>query len=67
MTITTKPTAICYLARAESPDDRVTRALLSNIDGHRTVIELERFARAMGLEPRTLEHLRLRGLVYLAT
>ena len=53
----------------ESPDmrnDPVRRApLLSMIDGHRNVIELESVARAMGLDAGALEELRQRGLIEL--
>jgi hypothetical protein len=53
----------------EHPDariDRVHRALLSTIDGHRNVIELESVARAMGLEPDALDVLRQQGFIDLA-
>ena len=43
--------------------DRVHQALLSTIDGHRNVIQLESVARAMGLPDRTLADLRSQGLV----
>jgi hypothetical protein len=46
--------------------DPVKRALLSSIDGHRNVIELESFARAMGLEADALERLRCEGLIDLS-
>jgi hypothetical protein len=58
------------VARAwlESPDTRndpVRRALLSTIDGHRNVIELESVARAMGLDAAALDDLRQQGLIEL--
>ena len=43
--------------------DRIRRALLGSMDGHRNVIQLESFARAMGLEPDAIERLRLEGLI----
>ncbi len=46
--------------------DRVKRALLSSIDGHRNVIELESVARALGLEADALERLRGEGLIDLS-
>jgi hypothetical protein len=42
-------------------NDQVRRALLSNIDEHRKLIELETFAFAMGLESDALERLRRAG------
>lgn len=47
--------------------DKVLRALLSTIDGHRSVIELESVARAMRLEPEALSRLRAQGLIQLTT
>ena len=41
---------------------QLRRALLANVDGHRNVIELESFARAIGLQPDVLERLRREGL-----
>ncbi len=52
--------------RDADKSERVKRALLSNIDGHRNVIELESFARAMGLAPDALQRLRGEGLIDLA-
>ncbi len=54
------------LAKPCTTHDRLMEALLSNIDGHRNVIELESFARAMGLQPDALERLRRQGLIDLA-
>lgn len=66
-TPTKTPMALRWLeAGAARQDDRVKRALLSNIDGHRNVIELESFARAMGLAPDALERLRREGLIDLS-
>jgi hypothetical protein len=55
--------AVQWLASREATTDRVKRVLLSHVDGHRNVIELESFARAMGLEPDALEKLRHQGLI----
>lgn len=55
--------AVQWLASREAMADHVKRVLLSHIDGHRNVIELESFARAMGLEPDALEKLRHQGLI----
>ena len=60
------PKAIHWLSALDTQNDRVRRALLSNIDGHRNVIELESFARAMGLESDALERLRREGYIELA-
>ncbi len=62
---TPTPTAIAlqWLRARESKGERIKRALLSNIDGHRNVIELESFARAMGLGSDALERLREEGLI----
>ena len=57
------PHASQWLDAHPGASDRVKRALLSNIDGHRNVIELESFARAMGLAPDALERLRGEGLI----
>ncbi len=54
-----------WLQRPDARIDRVHQALLSTIDGHRSVIELESVARAMGLEPDALEQLRVHGLIEL--
>lgn len=56
------PMAVQWLAHDPS-SDRVKRALLSSIDGHRNVIELESVARALGLEADALERLRGEGLI----
>ena len=63
---TKTPMALQWLEACEAKPDRVKRALLSSIDGHRNVIELESFARAMGLEPDALERLRGEGLIDLS-
>ena len=63
---TKTPMAHQWLEARDAKGDRVKRALLSNIDGHRNVIELESFARAMGLEPDALERLRGEGLIDLS-
>jgi hypothetical protein len=52
-----------WLEARDANSDSVKRALLSSVDGHRNVIELERFARAMGREPDALERLRGEGLI----
>ena len=52
-----------WLGRPDARLDRVQRALLATIDGHRNIIELESVARAMGLGPAALERLRQRGLI----
>ena len=62
-TPTQTPRASQWLEVHHASTDRVKRALLSNIDGHRNVIELESFARAMGLAPDALERLRGEGLI----
>ena len=60
------PKAHQWLATREVGSDRVKRALLGSVDGHRNVIELESFARAMGLDPDALDRLRMEGLIDLA-
>ena len=60
------PMAVQWLNGSEAQSSRVKRALLANVDGHRNVIELESFARAMGLAPDALERLRQEGLIDLA-
>jgi len=55
--------AVQWLASRETTSDRVKRVLLSHVDGHRNVIELESFARAMGLDPGALEQMRQQGLI----
>ena len=52
-----------WLEARDTRLDRVERALLATIDGHRNIVELESVARAMGLDPATFEHLRLHGLI----
>ena len=55
--------AVQWLASREATTNHVKRALLSHVDGHRNVIQLESFARAMGLDPDALEQLRHQGLI----
>lgn len=43
--------------------ERIERALLSDADGHRAVVELDIFVRAMGLDAAAVEHLRDLGLL----
>lgn len=54
-----------WLLHPDARIDRVRQALLSTIDGHRNVIELESVARAMGLEPGALDDLRRQGFIEL--
>jgi hypothetical protein len=63
---TQTPKALRWLDTRDSANDRIRRALLSNIDGHRNLVELESFARAMGLESDALERLRRDGFIDLA-
>lgn len=65
-TPTKTPLALQWLEARDAKSERVKRALLSCIDGHRNVIELESFARAMGLKPDALERLRVEGLIQLS-
>jgi hypothetical protein len=44
----------------------IRRTLLAKVDGRRNLIELESFARALGLAPSALEELRRRGLIHLS-
>ena len=62
-TPTQTPRAIQWLESREAKDDRAKRTLLASIDGQRNVIELESFARAIGLDPDALEQLRQQGLI----
>lgn len=62
---TLKPAAVLWLRSTAVDRERVKRALLSNIDGHRSVIELESFARAMGLREDALRLLKQQGLIEL--
>jgi len=55
--------AVQWLASREAASERVKRVLLSHVDGHRNVIELESFARAMGLDGDALEQMRQQGLI----
>ena len=59
------PLAIRWL-EADVSSDRVRRALLSSIDGHRNVVQLESVARALGLEADALERLRGEGFIDLS-
>ena len=59
------PMAVRWL-QTDVASDRVKRALLSSVDGHRNVIELESVARALGLEADALERLRKEGLIELS-
>jgi predicted homoserine dehydrogenase-like protein len=52
-----------WLDEVDAKSDRVWRVLLSTIDGHRNIVELESVARALGLHPEALENLRQRGLI----
>lgn len=52
-----------WLQRPGSGMDLVHSALLSTVDGHRNVIQLESVARAIGLPPDALERLRSKGLI----
>jgi hypothetical protein len=65
-TPTKTPMGLQWLEARDANGDRIKRALLSNIDGHRNVIELESFARAMGLESDALERLHGEGLIDLS-
>lgn len=55
--------ALQWLEASDTKRDRVQRALLATIDGHRNIVELESVARAMGLAPATFERLRRQGLI----
>ena len=57
------PVGLQWLASREAAASQVKRALLSQVDGHRNVIQLESFARAMGLHADALEQLRRQGLI----
>ena len=63
---TKTPLAHQWLQARHANGDPLKRALLCSIDGHRNVIELESFARAMGLEADVLERLRGEGLIDLS-
>ena len=56
-----------WLDREVPQLDRTQQALLSTVDGHRNVIQLESVARAMRLPDRTLEEMRERGLLVWST
>jgi hypothetical protein len=55
------------LKRGDFNIDRIQRALLTSVDGHGNVIDLESCARALGLAPEALELLRRQGLIDLST
>ena len=55
-----------WFKNSDAQGDRIMRALLANIDGHRNLVELESFARAMGLAPDALQRLRDQGLIRIA-
>ena len=63
---TQTPKALRLLQVSDVESDHVRRALLAKIDGHRNVVELESFARAMGLDSDALERMRREGLIDLA-
>lgn len=65
-TPTRTPMAVQWLEARETTGERIKRALVSSIDGHRNVVELESFARAMGLGPDALERLRREGFIDLS-
>lgn len=65
-TPTRTPKALHWLEAQHPSVERARRALLSTVDGHRNVVELESFARAVGLEPDALDRLRREGLIDLA-
>lgn len=52
-----------FMEWEHSKVDRVRRAWLATVDGHRNVIELESVAKAMGLPESTLGDMRAQGLV----
>jgi hypothetical protein len=62
-TPTRTPFAQQWLQAGSAQRDRAKWALLSQIDGHRNVVELESVARAMGLDSGVLERLRCEGLI----
>ena len=55
--------ALNWTGHGDVRRDRIVCALLRTVNGHRTVVELESVARAMGLEEDALERLRLDGLI----
>jgi len=55
-----------WLVSQDPKIDHLERTLLSKVDGRRNVIELESFARAIGLEPEALERMRLQGLIQIS-
>lgn len=66
-TPTRTPIAGPWMARQDTQLGEIQRALLSTVDGHRNIIELESVARAMGLEPSALERFRHQGLIEFST
>ena len=66
-TPTQTPNAHRWLHPPDTRLDRVQRALLSTIDGPRNIVELESFARALGLSPDSLELLHRHGLIEFAS
>ena len=60
-----RPLALRWLETTAADAEQVKRALLSTIDGHRSVVELESFARAMGLCYDALWLLEAQGLIEL--
>jgi hypothetical protein len=57
------PIAGQWLHDIDAKSELVWSVLLSTIDGHRNIVELESVARALGLHPEALENLRQRGLI----
>lgn len=60
------PIARQWLEHPDATLDRVHLALLTTVNGHRSVVELESVARAMGLDPDVLHRLRRGGFVSFA-
>lgn len=54
-----------WLMSQDATKNRLQAALLSNVDGHRNVVELESFARALGLEPEAIDCLRRQDFIQL--
>ncbi len=55
-----------WLDLHDGDNNRVSAAPIDNGERHRIVIELETFARAMGIEPGALHYGRREGLIDLA-
>jgi hypothetical protein len=66
-TPTRTPLAHQWLARPEARLDLAQWALLASVDGRRNIVELESFARAVGLASTAVETLRARGLIDLGS